>query len=547
VHRLWIFDGHLCICKYLTVSTSSPSHKTNSLATWTVLFLISLLLHAQDNFVFGPNVKVNDDPGGQAYHTVYSSGGHAIAARGDTVYVAYRGDQTDSSHVYFSKSTDGGQTWSPGLRVNYPNQGIIQSLAVDAGGDIFIAYTHVDSNSQRDVHCTRSTDGGTSFSYPVMVNDDGTNYWTQQAPAIAVDTSGEEVFLAWMDARDGNTSQWDIYFSRSMDGGMTFEPNVRVDDTGTDSSLQRWPGIAVDRAGENVYVAWQDDRNSSTSWDMDIYFSRSTDAGLSFLPNVLVNDTATTGSSHQWEPTIAVDTLGRIFIAWRDERQTNHGCFFSRSDDGGMSFGNNVKVSDGGDLNIDHPSIAVDDSDGVYVVWGDDIRLGSTAGDRIYFAFSDCAGDSFLPNVRVDDLPVNSPYRLWTPTLTINEDKKVFVAWMDDRLNYLNCFDIYYASGVYVGIEEYSDARPVSRVLQCYPNPFAKSIRFSIPDAGYWIQDVSVSIYNTVGQLVRSFNLESAVIWGGTDKNGKQVPCGIYFVEATVGDSKQVIKVVKIQ
>ncbi len=533
----------------------------------TVIFLSIILfsvLHAQGNYVFGPNVKVNDDPGGQAFHTVFSSGGHTIAARSDTVYIAYRGDQSDTSNVYFTKSTDGGQTWSPGLRVNYPYHGIIQSLAVDARGDIFIAYTHVDGNSRDDVHFTKSTNGGLSFSYPITVNDDGTTH-SQWFPSIAVDTSGQKVFIAWEDARNYDTSQWDIYFARSTDGGLTFSPNIRIDDTGSDTSWQCAPGIAVDRAGENVYITWYDERNWNNK-GADIYFSRSTDGGLSFLPNVLVNDTATTGSTHQWDPTIAVDTLGRIFIAWVDEREPVRGIYFSRSDDGGLTFGPDIRVTDDG-YNIPgyRPSIAVDDLDGVYVVWGDDYRL-SLGGDRIYFAYSDCAGDSFLPNVRVDDLPVNVQYSLHDPTLAINKDKKVFIAWTDDRHNHLIAWDIYFACGTYVGIAE-TKGEPgrQGEILKVYPNPFknALMIRLHIPDNGLISSQYSVAsikIYDASGCLVKSFNHLSAnppsivafsggnrIVWDGRDDYGQNVACGVYFVEVRAEERTFVKKVVKVR
>uniref|UniRef100_A0A7V0Z758 Exo-alpha-sialidase n=1 Tax=candidate division WOR-3 bacterium TaxID=2052148 RepID=A0A7V0Z758_UNCW3 len=101
------------------------------------------LSFAQGNYVFGPNVKVNGDPGGVTFHTVYSSGAHTIAARGDTVYIACRGDQTGLSSVYFSKNTDCGQTWSPGLRVSYPEASILPSLVIDSRCDIFIVYTYI--------------------------------------------------------------------------------------------------------------------------------------------------------------------------------------------------------------------------------------------------------------------------------------------------------------------------------------------------------------------------------------------------------------------
>jgi hypothetical protein len=523
----------------------TPLESSNFLATIILFFLIPIALSAQGNYAFGTNVRVNDDPGGQAFHTVYSSGGRAIAARGDTVYLAYRGDQTGLSTIYFTKSTDCGQTWTPGLRVSYPEQGIIHGLAVDQSGDIFIVYTHVRIPNYEDIHFTRSTDGGVSFSYPMRISDDTLH--NQDHPAIAVDTSGQQVFVVWMDARE--TTEWDIYFDRSTDGGFSFGTDIRVDDTGNDTSWQRRPSMAVDKAGANVYVSWTDWRNPST--DNDIYFARSTDGGQSFLPNVLVNDTAATGSASQWQPSLAVDTLGRIFIVW-DSEQPVRGCYFSRSDDGGLTFGPEVRVIDiPQEFNIGFPSIAVDDSDGVYVAW--EAYHPYYSGDRIFFAFSDVAGDSFMANIKVDDL-LGGEYWLWAPTLAINEEKDVFVAWMDDRLNHMNAFDIYFATGTYVGIEEYAGRTPSAFHPWCHPNPFRRSTRFRIHDPGYVVGDFSLRIYDVSGCLVKRFSdlaLDALrpmnIIWDGRDGQGNEVPCGTYFVEVSNDKIREFIKIVKIK
>jgi uncharacterized delta-60 repeat protein len=76
--------------------------------------------------------------------------------------------------------------------------------------------------------------------------------------------------------------------------------------------------------------------------------------------------------------------------------------------------------------------------------------------------------------------------------------------------------------------------------LDAMPNPFSKltNIRYSILDTGYLIKNMTLSIYDVGGRLVRSFhqessieNQESVVSWHGTDAAGKQVPAGVYFAE----------------
>ncbi|MCK4453549.1 T9SS type A sorting domain-containing protein, partial [candidate division WOR-3 bacterium] len=55
-------------------------------------------------------------------------------------------------------------------------------------------------------------------------------------------------------------------------------------------------------------------------------------------------------------------------------------------------------------------------------------------------------------------------------------------------------------------------------------------------------QDISLKIYDVSGRIIKSFNLisgvlplASAVIWNGTDDQGRKLPEGIYFVQFTAG------------
>ena len=58
----------------------------------------------------------------------------------------------------------------------------------------------------------------------------------------------------------------------SFDGGATFAPAERVDDTGAGTSEQSRPSLALARRGNRrlCYVAWEDDRDGTS----DIYLAR---------------------------------------------------------------------------------------------------------------------------------------------------------------------------------------------------------------------------------------------------------------------------------
>ena len=98
------------------------------------------------------------------------------------------------------------------------------------------------------------------------------------------------------------------------------------------------------------------------------------------------------------------------------------------------------------------------------------------------------------------------------------------------------------------------------------PNPFHHNtrIRYSIQDTGYMEKEIrssnfemrklALKIYDTAGRLVKSFdpgssieNLESEVIWDGTDQFNRQLGSGVYFVTYGVGDYQQMEKLLLIR
>jgi hypothetical protein len=124
--------------------------------------------------------------------------------------------------IILNRSTDGGQTWQPGIRVNQDplNDGKIQyfpAVHVDDGGGLNIIYyddrtTTSDSSS---VFLSRSTDGGNTFHdfkisdhnfEPRPVSGGGQGY---QGDNISLTSLGDILWATWMDnSVDNNYQMW---------------------------------------------------------------------------------------------------------------------------------------------------------------------------------------------------------------------------------------------------------------------------------------------------------------------------------------------------
>src|SRR5512137_2503388 len=202
----------------------------------------------------------------------------------------------------------------------------------------------------------------------------------QENPYVAVGPAGT-VFVVWQDDRNNAGSTSDIYFARSTDNGSSFGGVVRVDDASANTD-QVMPRIAVDSAGK-LHVAWTDARLGTYS---KIYYANSTDNGTTWSANVGVN---ATGAGSQVNSGIAVDSSNNIYIVWEDLRSGYH-VYMSKSTNGGTSFGASAKL-DSSSSQARNPAICVAQNDNVTVAWQD----SSNSNWDIFLVTSTDGGQSF--------------------------------------------------------------------------------------------------------------------------------------------------------
>ena len=370
---------------------------------------------------FGPNSPVTAAPAYSSYQPSMAIDGQGV------LYLAFGGwgGSTTQSDIFFTKSLDGGRTWSAPLRVNNDVGGAAQqepAIFVDHNRAIYIAWSDY-RNVVADVFFAKSTDGGLSFSANVRVNDVTAN--AQREPDVAVDSQGL-VHVVWTDLRNAPGTGPDIYYANSTDGGLSFNPSLRINnDAG--AAEQGEPAIAVG-TDRSVYVVWTDPRNGVRG--PDIYFSKSTDLGVTWAPNFYLNDD--TGTRSQSAPDIAVDGSSTVYAVWTDYRDTNTGpdIYATRSSNAGASFSANSRVNnEAGAILQGSPSVTAK-AGFAYAAWSDERTRGSTSRD-IYEASSP-DGAAWNPNVRVNDdsLPNNFQDN---PSIAADGSGDVYVAWFDQR------------------------------------------------------------------------------------------------------------------
>jgi len=339
--------------------------------------------------------------------------------------------------------------------MNLSNQ-LAPSIAIDNGGLIHVVWEDwrndldgrylsdggVDGVNNADIYYANSTDGGISFNINQQVNIN-TDPSQQELPSIAVDGTGK-IHVVWADWRndaDGGfvsgggvdtANNCDFYYANSTDGGLTWSSGTRVnDDSGLEGQSPVFRCIAVD-GNDKIHTVWLDQRNNPSG---DVYYANSTDGGISFSQNRIINDV----SIASYDPTITVDNNNTVYIAWVDDRNdtTKPDIFFSKSLDGGISFTTNRKINDD-NLALTYqgnPCIAANGGI-VGIVWSDHRNQ-----ECIYFANSTNSGDTFSINKRVDDDSLGKAKS--RPSIAIDSSRYIYVAWRDKRNDNE---DIYFAN-----------------------------------------------------------------------------------------------------
>jgi hypothetical protein len=80
---------------------------------------------------------------------------------------------------------------------------------------------------------------------------------------------------------------------------------------------------------------------------------------------------------------------------------------------------------------------------------------------------------------------------------------------------------------------------PVLQVVQVFPNPFRDRTRIvcNLPQA----TTLRVTIHDASGRQVEEFaparSSKHEISWSGTDREGRELPPGIYFIRLDLGDA----------
>jgi hypothetical protein len=392
----------------------------------TVLFAASVLT-AQGQVAFAPpqniggsqiavdpsgNIDVLSAGGSSIYFTRSTDGGNTFStpitwsAQGnvstariavdssrniDVVWTA-NGGFCCSGIAYFAQSTDGGASFSAPVSLSQNPVATDPQMVVDSQGNIYVAWITITSSSFGEyyVTMTRSTNGGSSFSSPNQIGGDlgGTPAWY-----LAADSSGNAYVLS---------SDNGIYLDHTSDGGTTVSQTTvssspgNIDPGQMSGSQARLSPMVIDASG-NIDVIW----GQGTSGGTQVYFfSRSTNQGAGFSAPVAIGTTSE-GQFGQ----IFVSPSGTIFAAYYDGNPNAWNFWLTQSTDGGNTFSAPKNILSAGNIQ------GAFDSDGNLNVLGSTSNMPQQAS-QLFWSVSTDGGNTFLTPQDISTFAGNATFAL---------------------------------------------------------------------------------------------------------------------------------------
>ena len=357
----------------------------------------------------------------------------------------------------FATSNDGGQTWKSGFMP--PAAGAADtfgdpSVGVDRHGNFFFANLADDAGGSGAIVVNRSSDGGNTWSPGVIVqvDDNSDKEWLAVGPDPNV-KSRDNVYVTWTSFQP---TACELRFGRSLDGGATFTAKTILVPTSDPNPTHpqnclTFSNPVVDRITGTLYVPFLRFSNSNQDF---IQMLISNDAGETFNfatfnsagapdPTVMpvtqpgeltecgatrvgngfavnvrltVHGTQNTGpgitglpryvnASRMTLQPAAAARNGVVYLAWSNSTSLSFGdphgnsnVLFVRSDDGGASWTSPITINPavGGDKHHVLPALAIDkDPNDVHVTYY--TQHGNTTID-LDMANSHDGGASFAPD-----------------------------------------------------------------------------------------------------------------------------------------------------
>jgi hypothetical protein len=298
----------------------------------------------------------------------------------DNIYVSFldmRSTQRKISTtplLYFTRSTDGGMTWSLNKRADIPPGGVggtceccTEQIASTADGHIYIVYRS-NINNVRDIWLARSYDKGLTFQPALKLSSGDWNIeeCPVTGPHIALDDA-EGAHIVWRDARD-DSMRIHLYYAYVSNGSTVTPVNTAFDATG--SSQPNYPDIALYDHGKYHAIAYE-------TFDYGMRYILTNNNS----PLVVNRPISVNGTSRKSFANVRFADDGTRYLCWQDDKNDPGDIYFAKE----ISSLSPARVSEETDENNFriYPNPVLKDDPTITVEHRSDIRVSLSVTDLL--------------------------------------------------------------------------------------------------------------------------------------------------------------------
>ncbi|MBM3219896.1 MAG: exo-alpha-sialidase [Candidatus Rokubacteria bacterium] len=359
----------------------------------------------------------------QRHEIVHPAAGHDVRLSAPALVVDREGPlvtwvaQEGHDNVVYAARAEGERVRvSPkGLSADSLHQG--PGLAVGSRGEIYVSWASRRAKPEgglfaSDLQLSRSLDGGKTFEPPLRVTDDTPTSHSFEGLAVAPDGT---VLVAWIETRAGERPR--TYLTRILERGTRVESTRALDDDETCVCCRVSLAAA---APDIVTVLW---RKVFPGDIRDMVLAASRDGGRTFgaPARVHADGWRITACPHRGG-TAAIDGQGRVHAVWYTEGARNEPAVLYATSTDGRRFTAPRRVHVSTSSIPDHARLAVNDRGHAAIVWED-----STAVRRRVL----------LREVTTDRLgpiqALSQAVKAYAPDVTMAPDGRAVVTWHEEQ------------------------------------------------------------------------------------------------------------------
>lgn len=228
-----------------------------------------------------------------------------LAAEGLNVYAVW----DDGSQVFFRRSADEGRSFEPTQVLDEGKEASADARLGTLALGVSVVWRE-GSGCRSEIAFRRSITRGASFE-PIL-NLSGSPLASLDP---LIDVRDRYVYVLWKEKQADGT---DIFFSRSMDGGVTFDVPRNVSESPGKSGQ-----YALSSSGDLVRMVWRDQSTGGG----DIFYRSSINRGASF------GDVENLSQSPEKSSSPAIISSGKgaeVHVLWEEELPGNREIFYRR-------------------------------------------------------------------------------------------------------------------------------------------------------------------------------------------------------------------------